>query len=119
MFRRSVIFFVIAVFVSVLGYAGVGDAAMFWAKSSREDKRIESSAKKSKVFKTVLKDDRIMVESRDGVVILTGAVADKAHKELAGETVAKLSGVKIVNNQLKIEGEQTDEYSEGKVSVKW
>ena len=40
--------------------------------ASTMDDRIESSAKKSYVFKTYLEGDDIKIQSKDGVVILDG-----------------------------------------------
>jgi osmotically-inducible protein OsmY len=68
------------------------------------DDRIESSAQKSYVFKTYLKDDDIKIQSRDGVVILTGTVSEASHKSLAQETMAGLPGVKSVDNRLEVKG---------------
>lgn len=68
--------------------------------ASETDARIESSAKESHVFKTYLKDDDITMQSKDGVVTLTGTVADASHKSLAQETVANLPGVTGVDNKL-------------------
>ena len=68
------------------------------------DDRIESSAKKSYVFKTYLRDDDIKIQSRDGVVTLTGIVSEEYHKSLAEETMAGLPGVKNVDNRLEIKG---------------
>lgn len=65
------------------------------------DDRIESSAKESYIYKTYLKDDDIKINSTDGVVTLTGNVADENHKSLAEETVANLPGVTKVDNQLQ------------------
>ena len=45
-------------------------------RAADTDSRIESSAAKSYVFKTYLKDDSIKTDSKDGVVTLTGTVAD-------------------------------------------
>ena len=42
--------------------------------ASETDDRIESSAKKTYVFKTYLKDDNIKMKSKDGFVTLTGTV---------------------------------------------
>jgi len=56
--------------------------------ASNTDDGIESSARESYVFKTYLKDDDIEIQSRDGVVSLTGTVSREAHKQLAQETVA-------------------------------
>jgi hyperosmotically inducible protein len=73
-------------------------------RASEMDDRIESSAKKSYVFKTYLKDDDIKIQSMDGVVILTGAVSEASHKSLAQETVAGLPSVKSVDNRLEVKG---------------
>ena len=72
--------------------------------ASKTDDRIESSARKSYVFKTYLKGDDIKIESKDGVVTLTGIVAEESHKALAKETVAGLPGVKSVDNRLEVKG---------------
>ena len=72
--------------------------------ASKMDDRIESSARKSYVFKTYLQGDDIKIESRDGAVTLTGIVADEYHKSLAQETVAGLPGVKSVDNRLEVKG---------------
>ena len=69
--------------------------------ASEMDSRIESSARHSYVFETYLKDDDIKIESRDGVVTLTGFVSEEYHKSLAQETVAGLPGVKSVDNRLE------------------
>ena len=51
--------------------------------ASELDETIESSIKDSYTFRTYLKDDAIKIESKDGVVTLTGTVADDYHKLLA------------------------------------
>src|SRR5579859_3024587 len=81
-------------------------------RASSTDSRIESSAAKSYVFKTVLKDDSITTESKNGIVTLTGTVADANHKSLAEDTVEGLPGVKSVDNQLLVKGEQPAEHSD-------
>ena len=68
------------------------------------DSRIESSARQSHVFKTYLKDDEIVIQSRNGAVSLTGIVSENFHKALAGETVAGLPGVRSVDNRLEVKG---------------
>jgi hyperosmotically inducible periplasmic protein len=73
-------------------------------QASKTDDRISLSARDSYVFKTYLKDDAIKVQSKDGVVTLTGTVSDDSHKSMAEETVESLPGVKSVNNQLSITG---------------
>jgi hyperosmotically inducible protein len=72
--------------------------------ASNMDDRIESTAKKSYVFKTFLKSDDIQIHSQDGIVSLTGTVASEAHLLLAAETVADLPGVKSVANKLEVAG---------------
>jgi osmotically-inducible protein OsmY len=82
------------------------------------DSRIESSAAKSYTFKTYLKDDSIKVDSKDGVVTLTGTVADASHKSMAENTVASLPGVTSVDDQLKISGGQPAEHSDAWITAK-
>jgi hyperosmotically inducible protein len=74
--------------------------------SSKMDNRIEASAKKSYVFQNYLKGDDIKIQSKDGVVTLTGSVLEESHKSLAQETVAELPGVKKVDNQLEVKGDR-------------
>jgi len=72
------------------------------AQASKMDSRIESAAQKSHVFKTYLKGDDVKVASKDGVVTLTGSVAENSHRSLAQETVSDLPGVKSVDNKLTV-----------------
>jgi osmotically-inducible protein OsmY len=72
------------------------------ASASRIDDRIESTARKSYVFKTYLQDDDIKIQSLDGAVTLTGMVVQSFHKSLAEDTVAGLPGVKSVDNRLEV-----------------
>jgi hyperosmotically inducible protein len=88
------------------------------ARANETDDRIESSAKKSYVFKTYLKDDAIKTECRNGVVILTGTVAEASHKSLAQDTVEGLPGVKSVDNQLIVKGENPPEHSDAWIGMK-
>src|SRR5476651_2796589 len=87
-------------------------------RAADTDSRIESSAAKSYTFKTYLKDDSIKTVSKDGVVTLTGTVAEESHKSLAENTVASLPGVKSVDNQLTIKGEQPAEHSDAWITTK-
>jgi hyperosmotically inducible periplasmic protein len=80
--------------------------------ASKMDDRIESSAKKSYVFKNYLKGDDIKIQSKDGAVTLTGTVAQESHKELAEKTVESLGGVKSVDNKLEVKGERPAEKSD-------
>jgi osmotically-inducible protein OsmY len=86
--------------------------------SGETDDRIESSAQKSYVFKTYLKDDSIKTESTGGAVTLTGTVAEASHKSLAGDTVEGLPGVRSVDNQLTIKGESPAEHSDAWIGMK-
>ena len=70
--------------------------------ASEMDERIDSAAKKLYVFKTFLSGDSIKVESKDGVVSLTGTVSEDSHRVLAQGTVAGLPGVTPVDNQIKV-----------------
>src|ERR1017187_4110684 len=88
------------------------------ARAASTDSRIESSAAKSYTFKTTLKDDSIKTVSKDGVVTLTGTVAEASHKNLAEDTVASLPGVKSVDNQLVVSGEKPAEHSDGWITTK-
>ncbi|MBF0169573.1 MAG: BON domain-containing protein [Nitrospinae bacterium] len=81
-----------AVLLMTGGVANAGDM----------DSRIESSAKQSYVFKTYLKDDNIVVQSKEGAVTLNGVVEEEFHKSLAEETVAGLPGVTGVTNNLQL-----------------
>ena len=81
-------------------------------QASQMDDRIESSAKNSYVFKTYLKDDDVKIQSKDGVVTLTGPSAEESHKSLAKETVADLPGVKSVDDRLEVKGEGPAERSD-------
>ena len=87
-------------------------------RASDTDSRIESAAAKSYVFKNDLKDDSIKTDSKDGVVTLTGTVADESQKSLAENTVAGLPDVKSVNNQLVVSGDQPAEHSDAWITAK-
>jgi osmotically-inducible protein OsmY len=88
------------------------------ARAADTDSRIEASAANSYVFKNYLKDDSIKTDSKDGVVTLTGTVADESHKSMAENTVASLPGVVSVDNQLVVSGEQPAEHSDAWITMK-
>jgi osmotically-inducible protein OsmY len=69
------------------------------------DARIISSARSSYNFRVHLKDDAIDLACQEGVVTLTGMVANEFHKTLAEETVKYLPGVKSVDNRLLLRAE--------------
>ena len=87
-------------------------------RAADTDDRIESAAAKSYTFKTTLKADAIKTEAKDGIVTLTGTVAEASHKSLAEDTVASLPGVKSVDNQLVVSTEQPVEHSDTWISMK-
>jgi len=86
--------------------------------ATETDDRIESSIKDSYVFQKYLKDDAIQIESKEGVVTLTGTVAEESHKSLAQETAASLPGVKSVDNRLELKGEPGTENSDMWITMK-
>lgn len=100
----------------------VAVSALFLAgaplRASETDDRIESSAKKSYVFKHYLADDAIKTESRNGAVTLTGTVAEESHLGLARDTVAGLPGVTNVDNQLTVKGENPAQHSDTWLGLK-
>ncbi len=74
-------------------------------RASDADDKIESSFKKTFVYKTYLKDDALDADSKNGVVTLTGTVSEESHKALAQDTVAGLPGVISVDNKLATKAE--------------
>ncbi len=105
-------------FVSVVAGALFTAAFAIVARASEMDSRIESSAKMSYVYKTFLQNDAIITQSREGVVTLTGTVAEESHKALAKETVINLPGVKSVDDQLIVKAERPAENSDGWIGMK-
>ena len=81
-------------------------------QAANMDKAIETSVKQSYVFKNYLQTDDIKVKSKDGVVTLTGTVAEESHKTLAAETAAGLPDVKSVVNKLEVKGDRPAEKSD-------
>jgi osmotically-inducible protein OsmY len=104
-----------------LAFAAVA-AVVFFAstplRASDADDRIESSFKQTYVYKTYLKDDTVKAEAKDGVVTLTGTVAEDSHKALAQETALSLSGVIRVDNQLATKAEVAAENADTWISRK-
>lgn len=94
--KHKTMFFLVFVWVVV---AMPGFCTLLHASDA--DDKIATAFKNTYVYKTYLKDDTIQIEAKyDGVVALTGVVADEAHKTLAGETMANLPSVTRVDNQL-------------------
>ena len=92
-----------------LAFAAVA-AVVFFAgtplrASETDDRNFESSFKETYVYKTYLKDDAVKTAAKDGIVTLTGTVAEESHKALAQETAASMPGVTCVDNQLATKAE--------------
>ena len=86
--------------------------------ASEMDSRVESSARRTYVYRTYLKGDDINIQSKDGVVTLTGTVSEPSHKSLAEDTVAGLPGVKQVVDQLEVKSSTPKAQSDDWVSAK-
>jgi hyperosmotically inducible protein len=84
--------------------------------SPETDRRIETAAKASYNYRTVL-DDHVKVAAKDGVVTLTGIVQDKDERDLAQDTVENLPGVTGVKNDLVIKATEP-EHSDGWIAFK-
>ena len=84
--------------------------------SPETDRKIEDAAKASYNYRTVL-EDHVKVKAKDGVVTLTGTVADKDDKALAADTVENLPGVTGVKTEIVVES-AFPEHSDGWVGVK-
>ncbi len=88
------------------------------ARASETDDMIVSSFKDTYVYKVYLKDDLVNAESKDGIVTLTGTVAEESSKELAQETAMSLPGVASVDNKLATKAEAAAERSDAWISGK-
>jgi hyperosmotically inducible periplasmic protein len=87
-------------------------------RASETDSRIESSFKKTYVYKTYLKDEHIKISSKDGAVTLSGNVADATHKPMAQDVAEALPGVTSVDNRITVNGDQPAESSDTWISMK-
>jgi hyperosmotically inducible protein len=87
-------------------------------RASETDDRIESSFKKTYVYKTYLKDEHIKISSKDGAVTLSGNVYNETHKPMAQDTAAALPGVTGVDNRIAVVGDQPAESSDTWISMK-
>jgi osmotically-inducible protein OsmY len=87
-------------------------------RASETDDRIVASTQKSYIFQIYLTKDPIKTVSENGVVTLTGSVANASHKSLAQETVEALPGVTSVDNQLTVKSGSPVEGSDGWLSLK-
>jgi len=85
--------------------------------ASDSDDKIESSFKKSYVYKTYLSDEHIVINSKDGIVTLSGEVLDESHKPMAQDTVEALHGVKSVENNIVVKNDKSDMWLKMKVQT--
>lgn len=86
--------------------------------ASNVDDTIESSFKKSYVYRTYLKDENIKIKAKDGVVVLSGEVFDDVHKPMAESTAEALAGVKSVENNIVIREDRLPENSDTWIRMK-
>lgn len=91
-------------------------AATGLTASPSVDRKIEKSAEESYNYRTVL-DDKVKVKANDGVVTLTGKVADKDDKQLAQATVENIPGVARVDNRIVVDS-STEERSDSWIALK-
>ncbi len=102
----------------VIAIIGASLTSVTIAGASDTDDRIETSTKKTYVFRTELKGDSSRIQSQDGVVTLTGTVADESHKSLAEDTVKGLPGVQGVDNRLEVKRPSATEGSDAWIGTK-
>jgi osmotically-inducible protein OsmY len=88
------------------------------ALGSSVDDAIESSFKKSYIYKTYLKDEKINITSKDGVVVLSGEVLNDAHKPMAENTAEAIVGVKSVENKIVVKEDRSPESSDTWIMMK-
>jgi osmotically-inducible protein OsmY len=86
--------------------------------AGNQDQGIVATAKESYTFRTHLKNDDIKVACAQGLVTLSGTVANEDHRFLAQETVSDLSGVKRVANQLRLVEAEPAENSDAWLTLK-
>lgn len=101
---------VIAIFVALSAAPSFADSGI------PTDAKIEEAAKASYNYKTVL-EDHVKISVKNGVVTLTGTVADKDLKTLAEDTVDNIPGVTRVDNQIKVEA-PPPVHSDGWIALK-
>jgi len=86
--------------ILVTSVLAVSSASLFAAADT--DRKIEDAAKASYNYRTVL-EQKVTVKADDGIVTLTGIVADKDLKSLAEDTVSDLPGVMRVDNRITLD----------------
>ena len=82
------------------------------------DGRIEATIKSSYNFRVYLAGDDITVKATDGVVTLSGTVADDRDRTLALETASDIAGVKRVTSDLQVKPGQPAEQTDAWITMK-
>lgn len=90
-----------------LSLAAIGLFCVAGVHASEADERLQSSFVASHVYKTYLKDDASTFAAKDGIVTLSGTVVDPAHRMLAEEMAAGMTGVQKVDNRITTSGTET------------
>jgi hyperosmotically inducible protein len=72
------------------------------AKQAASDSAITTKVKSKYLVEKNFKSFKVSVETKDGIVILSGFVDDAATKARAGQIAASVSGVKSVSNGLVV-----------------
>jgi hyperosmotically inducible protein len=80
----------------------IATSAVSLFASADTDRKIEDAAKASYNYRTLL-EDKVSVSVHDGLVTLSGIVADKDSKAIAEDTVNNLPGVVGVDNQITLD----------------
>lgn len=73
----------------------------------RPDGWITTKVKSSLLLHKSVSGLATKVETKDGVVTLTGEAANQAQKDLAAEYTADIEGVKSVDNRMTVKGERS------------
>ena len=80
----------------------IATASVSLFASADTDSKIEDAAKASYNYRVLL-DNHVSVKANEGIVTLSGVVADRDLKSLAEDTVSNLPGVLRVDNQITLD----------------
>ena len=86
----------------ILALSLIATSSVALLGNSETDRKIEDAAKASYNYRTLL-DKQVTVKANEGVVTLTGMVADKELQSIAKDTVSNLPGVTRVDNQITLD----------------
>ncbi len=81
--------------------------SMSLSASSLKDDRIESSFRKTELYKQNLQNDNINISSNNGKVTLSGSAANASHRMIAKDAAESLHGVKSVDNRINVTGKSS------------